>query len=199
MWRRSIIAWLSEDRPLMAAVNVDIGADDKLGAPRREERDRIGDVVRLTPAAERHLRAPVRFLLLEAATEIDLVVEREAVCERCLDAARAYRIDENAVRRELVRQRFHEGMLCGIDDVRGNRVCLRYLAGLADDDDETAAAALLHGRDGGAGQLPGAGYLCGEMKQQRVAVDVIKPARHVRPRIADDNIQPPERGGDLVN
>ena len=66
----------SEDRPLVAAIDVDIGAEDEAGALRRQERDRVGDVVRRAPAAERHLGAPLAFLLLEAAAEIDLVVQR---------------------------------------------------------------------------------------------------------------------------
>ena len=36
-----------------------------------------------------------RLLLLEAAAEIDLVVEREPVGERALDAARAHGVDQN--------------------------------------------------------------------------------------------------------
>ena len=67
------------------------------GALRGEERDRIGDVVRRAPAAERHLGAPARFLLLEAAAEIDLVVELQPVGERALDAARAHRVDQDLV------------------------------------------------------------------------------------------------------
>src|SRR5258708_5703546 len=68
-----------EDRPLVSAVDVDIGAGDERGALRGEERDRVGDVVGRAPAAERDLGAPLRLLLLEAAAEIDLVVELQPI------------------------------------------------------------------------------------------------------------------------
>ena len=67
-----------KDRTLVSAIDVDIGAADEAGALRGEERDRVRDVVRRAPAAERHLGAPARFLLLEAAAEIDLVVRASA-------------------------------------------------------------------------------------------------------------------------
>src|SRR5262245_10372848 len=112
---RSIMVASLEDRPLMAAVDVDIGACDERGALRGQKGDRLGDVLRHSPTAERHLCAPSAFLLLETASVVDLVVQREVFSERARDSAWAHGVDEDAVRRQLVGQGFYECVLGGVD------------------------------------------------------------------------------------
>ena len=65
----------SEDQTLVPAVDVDIRPHDEARAIGGQERHRIGDVVRRTPAAERHLGAPARLLLLQAAAKKQLIVQ----------------------------------------------------------------------------------------------------------------------------
>ena len=74
------------------------------GAAGGQKRDRVGDVVRRAPAAERHLGAPFRLLLLQAAAEDRLRCGASgASVERTLDAARAHRVDQDIARREFIR------------------------------------------------------------------------------------------------
>src|ERR1700716_3596986 len=80
--------WALEDRSLVAAVDVNIGAADESGALRRQECDRMGDILGRAPAPERDLGAPARFLLLQAAAEMDLVMQRKRVGQRAPDTAR---------------------------------------------------------------------------------------------------------------
>src|ERR1700716_2754380 len=87
--------WALEDRSLMATVDVNIGAADESGALRRQERDRMGDILGRAPAPERDLSAPARFLLLQAAAEMDLVMQRKRVGQRAPDTARADRVAPN--------------------------------------------------------------------------------------------------------
>src|SRR5712671_2424925 len=122
--------WALEDRSLVAAVDVNIGAADESGALRRQERDRMGDILERAPAPERDLGAPARFLLLQAAAEMDLVMQRKRVGQRAPDTARADRVDQDLAGRELVGQRLDEGMLRRIGDRRRDRVGLWHLAGL---------------------------------------------------------------------
>src|SRR5712692_6208829 len=92
-----------KNRALVPAIDVDVGAADEFGAARRQEGDGICHIPARTPAAERNVRAPFSLLLLEVAVVIDFVMEREAVSQRALDTARAHGIDEDLVRRQLVR------------------------------------------------------------------------------------------------
>src|SRR5262245_45241008 len=198
-WRRSIMTASLEDRPLMAAVDVDIGACDKRGARRGQKGDRPGDVLGRSPTAERHLCAPSAFLLFEAASVIDLVMQREAFGERAPDAAWTDRIDEDAVRREIVGQRFHESMLGGVDHCRSDGIGLRHFPGLTDDDNESTTPALPHLWHHAAGQLPGTQPLGPEMTLQRFTRDFIETAAQVRPCIAHDNVDAAEGLTDVID
>src|SRR5262245_9903901 len=113
--RRSIMAACLEDRSLMAAVDVDIGACNERGAFRGQKCDRLGDVLRRSPTAERHFCAPLALLLLETASILDLVVQRESFGEGARDSAWAHGVDKDAVRRQLVGERFYECVLGGVD------------------------------------------------------------------------------------
>src|SRR6202040_1279743 len=108
-----------EYRTLVPAIDIDVGTANEGRAVRRQESDRVGDILRRAPAAERNVGAPAGFLLLEAASEIELVVKLKALGERTFDPARAHGIDQDVARRELVRQRFDEGVLRGVGDRRG--------------------------------------------------------------------------------
>src|SRR5262245_36651173 len=198
-WRRSIMTASLEDRPLMAAVDVDIGACDKRGARRGQKGDRPGDVLGRSPTAERHLCAPSAFLLFEAASVIDLVMQREAFGERAPDAAWTDRIDEDAVRREIIGQRFHESMLGGVDHCRSDGIGLRHFSGLTDDDDKSATPALPHHWHHAAGQLPGTQHLGPEMTLQRFTRDFIETAGQVCPCIAHDNVDATEGSSDIID
>ena len=150
--------------------------------------------------AKRHFGAPLALLLLEAAAVKDFVVQRpQRMGERAFDAARADRIHENTVRREIIGQRLHEGMLRGIDDGRSNAIRLRYLAGLADDNDEAAAAARFHHRHDPARQFPCAEHLGLEVALERVAGDLVEAARQMRARVADHDIDAAEGLVDVVD
>ena len=81
----------------MAAIDIDICADDETGPFRGQKNHGIGDVFRRAPASERHFGAPSRLLLLEAAAEKDFVVQRQPIGERAFDPARTDRVDENIV------------------------------------------------------------------------------------------------------
>ena len=167
--------------------------------PRRQEGDRIGDVVGRAPAAERDLGAPPGLLLLEAAPEIDFVVERQRVGQRRLDAARAHGVDQDVARRQFVRQRFDEGVLRRIDDGRGDGVGLRHLAGLPDDDDEAAAALPAHVRDDAAGELPGPDHLGVEMADEVVGRGLVEPAGEMRAGIAHHDVDAAEALDDILD
>ena len=118
--------------------------------------------------------------------------------ERRLDAARAHGVDQNAVRRESVGQRFDESVLRGIDYRRGNGVGLRHLAGLTDDDDEAASFFLAHVRHHRARQLPGAEHFGLEMREHFIAVDVFQPAGQMGAGIAHHDVDAAERLDDIV-
>ena len=115
----------------------------KPGALRGEKGDRVGDVVRRAPMAERHFGAPFRS---PAARGCGRNRPRCRASPAASVSGLLMRLGQTAFtrmpsRREIVGQRFDEGMLRGVDDGRGDAIGLRHLAGLADDDDEAAAAA----------------------------------------------------------
>src|SRR4029077_17479693 len=126
-WCRSIMVVPLDNRSLVAAIDVDIGADDKTRAGGGKKCDRVGNVFRRPPMAKRHLGTPFCLLLLKAPAVVDFVVKRKSIGERALDTARAHRIDENIARRKLVGQRFDETMLRTVDGRVCYRICLRDL------------------------------------------------------------------------
>src|SRR4029453_5916952 len=198
-WRRSIMTASLEDRPLMAAVDVDIGACDKRGTLRSEEGNRFGDIFGRSPAAERHLRAPSAFLLFEAASVIDLVVQREVFSKRAPDAARQNRVDGDAVGGKLVGQRFHESMLGGVDPRRSDGTGLRHFPSLTDDDNKPTASASPHPWHHAAGQLPGTQHLGPEMTLQRFTRDLIETAGQMCSCIAHDDVDAAEGLTDVID
>jgi hypothetical protein len=48
----------------MAAIDIDIGTDNKSGTVRGQKCNRIGDVISRAPTSKWNLRSPARFLLL---------------------------------------------------------------------------------------------------------------------------------------
>ena len=59
-----------EDGTLIAAVDIYIRADDKTRTIRGDERNRFSDVFWNAPSTKRNLGTPLRFLLLQASTQI---------------------------------------------------------------------------------------------------------------------------------
>src|SRR6187455_1324743 len=83
-------------------------------------------------------------------------------------------------------------MLRGVDHGGRDLIALRYLSGLPDDQDESAAAARAHVRRGSARQLPRADHLGLEMAQQAIAGYVVDAAGDMGAGIAHNNVDPVE-------
>src|SRR4029079_17493475 len=164
--RRSIMPRPLDNRSLVAAIDVDIGADDESRTAGGKKSDRVGNIFGRSPMAERHLSTPFRLLLLKAPAVVDFVVKRKSIGERALDTARAHRIDENIARRELVGQRFDESMLGSVDGRGRYRICLREVAMLGEDNDKTDNTTRAHDRCNVTRQLPGAKHFGLKMAQQ---------------------------------
>ncbi len=133
-----------------------------------------------------------RFLLFEATAEIDFVVQLERVGQRAPDAARAYGVDEDLVLREIVGQRFDEGVLRRIGDRGGDGVRLRHFSGLADDDDEAPTALPAHVRRNLTRQFPRADHFRLEMPEQYIGRDVVDTSGDVRAGIAHHDVDAAE-------
>src|SRR3954469_17137324 len=83
-------------------------------------------------------------------------------------------------------------MLRRVDDRGGQGVALRHLSGLANNDDETAAALPAHVRRDRTREFPRADHLGLEMPQQDIRRDIVDASRDVRSGIADDDVEAAE-------
>ncbi len=126
-------------------------------------------------------------------------MQGEAFGERTDDPARADRVDQNPERRQLVRQRFDESVLCRVHDSRGDGIGLRHLASLADNHDEAASSFFLHQRCHAACEVPGPGDFGTEMPAQLVTRDFVHATRQVRTGVAHHNIDASEALDDVLN